>query len=126
MLHALPEKKLLESTKAPYMTDELRIAERETAQFLGKRGFLRVMKEARSVDFRSALVRVEHPTLVLCGAKEHPVNQKAARELATKIPLAELRIIPNAGHLWNLELPERFAGELSSFVQRTENAKLYR
>jgi pimeloyl-ACP methyl ester carboxylesterase len=28
--------------------------------------------------------------------------------MASEIPNATLEIIPNAGHVWNLEMPERF------------------
>lgn len=45
------------------------------------------------------------PTLVLCRSKDRS-NVPLSRELAAGIPAAELRIVPGATHLWNLQQPE--------------------
>jgi pimeloyl-ACP methyl ester carboxylesterase len=55
------------------------------------------------------------PTLVLCGSKDR-ANIPLSRELAEGIPGAELRIVPDATHLWNLQQPEAFNVTVAEFV----------
>ncbi|GMA26974.1 alpha/beta fold hydrolase [Arenivirga flava] len=45
-----------------------------------------------------------------------PANLGAARQLASGIGGAELRIVPGVGHEWNVRQPERFAAELERFL----------
>ncbi|MGE5636854.1 MAG: alpha/beta fold hydrolase [Nocardioidaceae bacterium] len=61
------------------------------------------------------------PTLVLCGSKDR-ANIPLTRELAAGIPGAELRIVPDATHLWNLQQPEAFNRAVAEFVDRAEAA----
>lgn len=63
------------------------------------------------------------PTLVLCGSKDRP-NIPLTRELAAAIPGAELRIVPDATHLWNLQQPEVFNRTVADFVDRAEAAEV--
>ena len=119
VLRFMPEKVFLKGTDAPYMTETLKVAERETATFLGKQGFLRIMREAGKVDLRPLLPAVHQPSLILCGAKDKP-NLPAAKELAAKLPRAELKIIPGVGHVWNLEAPKKFSDEVRKFVAEVE------
>jgi 3-oxoadipate enol-lactonase len=48
------------------------------------------------------------PTLVIVGALDLPDFQAIARRLAGEVPRASLRIIPNAGHMSNLEEWDQF------------------
>lgn len=81
------------------------------AQWLGA---LRVVADA---DFRGRLASIHTPTLVLCGSRD-VANLPAARELAATIPHAELRIVPRAGHPWNVQLPELFSQTIAEFYER--------
>jgi 3-oxoadipate enol-lactonase len=47
---------------------------------------------------------------------------QAAQELADSMPHAELQIIPEAGHIWNLERPELFTQTVIDFVQKVEGS----
>ncbi|MBJ7354105.1 MAG: alpha/beta fold hydrolase [Thermoleophilaceae bacterium] len=64
-----------------------------------KRALLRSYRSLFSWDLHDQLKDVKARTLVLCGTKDRP-NLAAARELAAKIPGAELKLIEDAGHLW--------------------------
>jgi 3-oxoadipate enol-lactonase len=81
------------------------------AQWLGA---LRVVADA---DFRAGLPSIQAPTLVLCGSRD-VANIPAARELAARIPGAELRIVPRAGHPWNVQFPELFSRTIADFYER--------
>ncbi len=87
---------------------------------MGKRGLLATTRAVGRVNFRNNLSQITVPTLVLCGSKDR-WNQAAAREMAEKIPRAELKIIEGAGHVWNLEMPKLFTQTVSAFIQRVEN-----
>ena len=67
----------------------------------GNRTFLAGLRELSRIDLRPRLGQVAVPTLVLCGSKDRP-NVPLSRELAAGIPGADLRIVPDATHLWNL------------------------
>lgn len=118
----VPEKNLLASLSdfVPKGHEDLLKATREDGQCIGKRGLLHVMHEVGRVRFRQDLGRITVPSLVLCGRKD-TWNLKAAQELAHGIPGATLHIIPEAGHVWNLEMPDLFNRMISEFVQHVED-----
>lgn len=124
LMSVLPEKGLLArlSDFVPPGHADLRRAAREDGQRLGKRGLLHAMREAGQVRFRGNLSRIHTPTLVLCGRKDR-WNLKAAQELARDIPGATLCIIPDAGHIWNLEMPDLFTRMVRAFVQQVEDKR---
>ncbi|MFI5907584.1 alpha/beta fold hydrolase [Dactylosporangium sp. NPDC051541] len=78
---------------------------------VGKGTYLAGLRELARVDLRPRLREITLPTLVVCGDRDK-VNIPLSRELAAGIPGAELRIIPGAGHLWNLEQPAAFTALL--------------
>jgi 3-oxoadipate enol-lactonase len=86
----------------------------------GKATFLAALRELAGLDLRPRLGRVAVPTLVLCGAKDR-ANIALSRELAAGIPSAELRIVPGANHLWNLQQPEIFNHTVGAFVDRASS-----
>jgi 3-oxoadipate enol-lactonase len=86
---------------------------------IGKRTYQDTLRELAHIDLRDRLAQVKVPTLVLCGDRDRP-NLPGARELAGGIGGAELRIVPDAGHLWNLEHPDLFTRTLSDFVDRVK------
>jgi pimeloyl-ACP methyl ester carboxylesterase len=74
-------------------------------------------RRAQRVDLRPRLSRVTAPTLVLCGSDDR-VNIALSKELAAGMPSAELRIIPGATHLWNLQHPDVFNQTVATFTDR--------
>ena len=118
VLRALPQRLLIQDP-SPALSPALQQAQRETLAHLGKRGLLRVMRDAGKSDLRPLLPTVTSLTLVLCGSKDRP-NVSAARAIAAGLPHAELRIVPGVGHVWNLEQPETFSQVVGEFVARVE------
>jgi len=81
----------------------------------GKRGLLAAMRDAGNADFRAALPHIQSRTLVLCGSRDR-VNRGAARSIAASVPTATLEILPDVGHVWNLEAPDLFNRVLADFL----------
>ncbi|WP_205328100.1 alpha/beta fold hydrolase [Glycomyces sp. YM15] len=81
----------------------------------GKQAFITGLTELGALDLRPRLADLAIPTLVLCGAKDKE-NLKPAEEIAAAIPDARLDVIPDAGHIWNLQFPDLFTAKLTEFI----------
>lgn len=123
ILMVVPERSLLRDTYEQFarLDSSLADAAREDVRQTGKAGLIAAIREAGAVRFRRRLMEIHAPALVLCGAKDR-ANVGAARELARRLPHAELRIVPGVGHVWNLEKPQEFTQTLIGFVERVERA----
>lgn len=77
------------------------------------RGFLAPLEpiEARS----KALAGFERPVLVIAGERD-TVSLAPSRELAARLPQAELVVVPGAGHVVNLEAPAAFLAAVDRFI----------
>jgi 3-oxoadipate enol-lactonase len=64
---------------------------------------------------RAAAIRV--PTLVVCGTEDIPTPPALSNELHAMIAGSQLAMIPNAGHLTNLEQPDAFNRLIEEFIQ---------
>jgi 3-oxoadipate enol-lactonase len=90
----------------------------QAARQTGKRNLLAATHAVSQSDLRPILPTITVPTLVLCGSKDR-FNLRAARHMSQAIAGAKLRIVPNVGHIWNLEQPHLFTNTVLEFVQRT-------
>ncbi len=61
------------------------------------------------------LARIEQPTLILVGA-EDKAFLRAGEVMAARMPNAQHRVIPDAGHCLNIEQADRFHEELLDFL----------
>jgi pimeloyl-ACP methyl ester carboxylesterase len=61
--------------------------------------------------------KIKVRTLVIGGEKDGQDFPKLARHIADSIPGAELVIIPNAGHVPHLEVPDLFYPPLLKFLR---------
>jgi pimeloyl-ACP methyl ester carboxylesterase len=71
-------------------------------------GFRLMSISSAEMDTRDLLPRIQVPTLLLWGDVERRSPIHVAEQLHTAIPGAELAIIPEAGHLSNMEQPDVF------------------
>ena len=67
-------------------------------------------------DSTPLLAGIDVPTLVVVGEEDAITPVKEARVMHEAIPGSRLEIIPEAGHLSNLERPAAFNAALSDFV----------
>jgi pimeloyl-ACP methyl ester carboxylesterase len=78
-------------------------------------GFRLMSLSSAEMDTRKLLSRIAVPTLVLWGDDDRRSPLHVAKQFAAAIPNAELAIIPNAGHLSNMEQPEVFNAHVRRF-----------
>jgi len=72
--------------------------------------------ELAGAHLRLEALRV--PALVLSGEYDLPVRRQAAKQLAARLPDAELAVIPAAGHLPNLDSPDTYSRLCRGFLTR--------
>jgi 3-oxoadipate enol-lactonase len=85
----------------------------------GKSTYLAGLRELSALDLRPRLGEVTVQTLVLCGSRDR-ANIPLSRALAAGMPTAQLQIIPDATHLWNLQQPEVFNQTVAAFIDARE------
>lgn len=79
-------------------------------------GYVGTCLAIKALDTRSALARIACPTLVMTGDQDTGAPVEAAREIATHIPDARLKVIPHAAHLAPIEQEEGFLADLDEFL----------
>jgi pimeloyl-ACP methyl ester carboxylesterase len=75
---------------------------------------LQIMAEA---DQRDLLPRIAVPTLLIWGELDARSPLRVARQFEQAIPNAELVVIPDCGHVSNLERPEQFNDHVRTFCR---------
>jgi 2-succinyl-6-hydroxy-2,4-cyclohexadiene-1-carboxylate synthase len=83
------------------------------------RGFLAPWPPVR--ERAAELERVRVPTLLLAGERDAP-SVRASRDLAAILPAAQLAIVPDAGHVVNLQQPAAFNAALVEFLATAAGA----
>lgn len=73
------------------------------------------MREGARFDMREPARRLETQTLVLCGEGDR-VNLSLSRSLAKLLPNARFEIVPDAGHIANVDNPQAFNASLDAFL----------
>jgi pimeloyl-ACP methyl ester carboxylesterase len=63
------------------------------------------------------LLYLQAPTLVITGESDVVVEPASARKLAAAIPGAKLVVYPHVGHLPQIEIPQRSAADVATFLQ---------
>ncbi len=76
----------------------------------------RAMARASAEDLREVLPHINVPTLLICGDKDVRAPLSVAENLKTSIPDSTLVVLPDAGHVCNIESPEDFNNAVRNFV----------
>lgn len=72
-------------------------------------------------DQRDRAATIQVPTLIICGDEDRPTPPDLSRELHAMIAGSRLAMIPNAGHLTNLEQPDAFNRLVGEFVRGVDS-----
>jgi pimeloyl-ACP methyl ester carboxylesterase len=80
-------------------------------------GFRLMSLSSAEVDSRGLLPSVGVATLLLWGDDDRRSPPQVAEQFHAAIPGAELAIIPNAGHLSNMEQPDAFNDHVRRFCR---------
>lgn len=100
--------------KNPPVLDQVRAMIRSTS-LIGHAGCCEALK---TLAFGSRLGEIKVPTLIIGGAMDKGAPPEVLAEAARAIPGAEHVIVPDAGHISNMENPEAFNAALSAFLER--------
>ena len=78
-------------------------------------GALEAMK--RRPDSTELLAGIDVPTLVVVGEEDKPSPPAVAEAMHEAIPSSRFVVLPGAGHLTNLEVPDAFNEALGAFLE---------
>ncbi len=84
----------------------------------GVKGALAAMRDRP--DSTEMLSKIEVPTLIIHGAEDKIVPVSEAQAMHEAIPNSRLVVIPDAGHLPNLEQPDTYNDVLIDFLEEVE------
>jgi len=77
----------------------------------------RAMARASAEDLSDVPPTIDVPTLLIFGDRDERAPSSVAEGLLATIPASRLIVLPNAGHVCNLELPGRFNDEVRMFLR---------
>lgn len=80
-------------------------------------GFRLMSLSAAEVDTRDLLPTIKVPTLLVWGDDDRRSPLNVASQFHAAIPGAKLVVIPNAGHVSNMEQPDAFNGHVRRFCR---------
>ena len=72
-------------------------------------------------DIRDRVKDINQPMLVICGSEDQMTPVRFSQFLVEELPEAHLEIIPNAGHMVMLELPEIVANLIREFIEELDS-----
>jgi pimeloyl-ACP methyl ester carboxylesterase len=77
----------------------------------------RAMARASAEDLREALPNIHTPALLLYGDKDARAPLNVAENLHAAISDSRLVVLPDAGHICNIDAPEEFNREVRTFLR---------
>jgi 3-oxoadipate enol-lactonase len=81
-------------------------------------GYIGTSAAIPTIDVTHRLGEIDVPCLVMVGADDIAMPLPMAQTLQRHLPRPELYVVPDAGHLSNLEQPEAFNAGLDKFYAR--------
>jgi 3-oxoadipate enol-lactonase len=97
--------------------DALRRAITASSQ-LHVESYIKTVRASASYNRVADLPHIKVPTLLLFGAEDPLTPPRVGEYMHVRIPGSELVVIPDAGHLTNLEAPDAFNDTVLAFLQR--------
>jgi 3-oxoadipate enol-lactonase len=83
---------------------------------LHKESYLKTISGGASYQRHFELEKFAAPTHVVVGDEDRLTPPEMSRQMAARIPGARLTVIEGAGHLSNIEQPEKFNGAVLGFL----------
>lgn len=116
---------LVESTLARWFTEPYRNSRKDVMAKIADdirntpvAGFAGCCHAIANVDYLDRLKEIRVPALVMVGEHDHGTPPEAARVIQQNLPGSELKIIPSAAHLSNIEQAEAFNQNMIGFLDR--------
>jgi 3-oxoadipate enol-lactonase len=82
--------------------------------------YTKTLEASVAQDRAAPIERIAVPTLVMAGEEDTVYPPELAREMARRIPGAQLSMFELTGHLANLEQPEKFNQVVLDFLRKHE------
>ena len=82
--------------------------------------YQKTLQASVAQDRAAPIEKIRVPTLIIAGEEDTVYPPELARDMAKRIPGAELLMFERTGHLANLEQPERFNKVVLDFLSRHE------
>ena len=89
----------------------------QSISLLHKESYLKTIDASMKTEHRHVFETINIPTLIMVGELDTLTPPSMAREIKEKIPNSLIKVIPNAGHLINIEQPKLFNDYLLSFLK---------
>jgi 3-oxoadipate enol-lactonase len=116
---------LVDSTLGRWFTEPYRNTRADVMARIGNgirntpvAGFVGCCHAISKVDFLDRLKEIECPALVMVGEHDHGTPPEAARAIHQSLKGSELKIIPSAAHLSNVEQTQVFNDAMMGFLNR--------
>lgn len=109
-------RRLLGANPRPGVYEELL----ESYAAVHRESYIKTIEASVAQDRAAPLEKIRVPTLVIAGAEDEIYPPAMARGIARRISGAELVEIEGAGHLSNLEQPEKFNAAVLKFLLAQE------
>ncbi|MGQ0652384.1 MAG: alpha/beta fold hydrolase [Betaproteobacteria bacterium] len=87
---------------------------------LRRESYLKTVQASTEQDLAAPIESIRAPTLIVTSDEDRVYTPDIARDMAKRIPGAELAMIEGAGHLSNVDQPERFNKVVLDFLLRQE------
>jgi pimeloyl-ACP methyl ester carboxylesterase len=83
----------------------------------GQLAALRARTQAGQFPVEQDLYKINAPTLIIWGAEDEVIPLEAGRKMNSLIKDSKLVVIDNCGHVPQEEMPERVLGEMTKFIE---------
>lgn len=84
---------------------------------LRKDSYLKALEAAAFFDRRNEIQSIMNPTLLLYAENDRLTPPDMGQQVAALMPHAQITILPNSGHLMNLEVSDLFNQVVQQFIQ---------
>jgi 3-oxoadipate enol-lactonase len=85
--------------------------------------YQKTLQASVAQDRAAPIEKIRVPTLVIAGEEDTVYPPELARDMARRIPGAQLLMFEHTGHLANLEQPQKFNEAVLKFLLRSEGVK---
>lgn len=92
----------------------------ESVSTIHEASYQKTLEASVAQDRAAPIEQIKVPTLVIAGDEDTVYPPAMAKDMARRIPGAELKLMRGVGHLGNLEQPDEFNQAVLEFLLRQE------
>jgi 3-oxoadipate enol-lactonase len=116
---------LVQGTLERWFTEPYRNSRKDVMEKIGNdirntpvNGFVGCCHAISKVDYLDRLKEIKVPALIIVGEQDHGTPPEAARVIQQNLPGSELKVIPSAAHISNVEQAQVFNDSMLGFLSR--------